>query len=83
MDFVREIRLLGADELYHKQDYRSIERIEEYFSSQGVEFQLNLDGPFILLAFCYELKHRLGWQDEQLYRHFRRNSAKLRGSKHR
>ena len=76
LDFVRELRV-DVDDLYNKQDFRRVESIGKYFTGQGIEFQSNSEGPFMLLAFCHELKHRLGWRDQELYLHFRRNSSKL------
>lgn len=75
-DFVYELKK-DAEALYNNQDFDRISPLMNDLTNRGIKFELNSDGTFILLAFCQELKHRLGWSNEVLYRHVKRNLGKL------
>ena len=76
LHFVREVKE-DAEELYRLQDFGPLRPLMGDLVERGVQFEMNSDGPFILLAFCFELQYRLGWDNEELYRHFKRNLLKL------
>lgn len=76
LHFVREVKE-DAEELYRLQDFEPLRPLMEDLVGRGVRFEMNSDGPFILLAFCFELQYRLGWDNDELYRHFKRNLLKL------
>lgn len=76
VDFVYELKD-EAELLYRRQNFNQLIPIIDYLTNRGVKFELNSDGSFILLAFCYELQFRLGWANDELYNHFKRNLHKL------
>jgi (p)ppGpp synthase/HD superfamily hydrolase len=45
--------------------------------SRGIQFQSNSEGPFILASFCIALQKKMGWTDQELYKHFKRNQSIL------
>lgn len=76
MDFVSELKV-DAELIYRNQNFDLLHPLMDELMNRGIKFELNSDGPFILLAFCNELQHRLGWSTDELYRHFKRNIGKL------
>lgn len=76
LDFVREVKV-DAENLYRHADFELLSPLMDDFVDRGIQFEMNSDGTFILLAFCHELQQRLGWQRDELYRHFKRNLARL------
>lgn len=76
LDFVKEM-VECAENTYRNNDFDKISPLMESLRERGIEFEMNSDGPFILLSYSAELKHRLAWSDETLYKHFKRNLKKL------
>ncbi|MEK3934672.1 HD domain-containing protein [Sporosarcina sp. FSL W7-1349] len=67
----------GAEVLYQKGDFEPLRPLMDDLTARGIQFEMNSDGSFLLLAFCHELQYRLGWSPDELYRHFKRNLSKL------
>jgi hypothetical protein len=76
LPFVNEVRV-DAESIYRKGDFEPLRPLMEDLERRGIGFEYNSDGPFILLAFCHELKYRLGWDFDETYRHFKRNLSSL------
>ncbi|PIC88232.1 hypothetical protein CSV72_02375 [Sporosarcina sp. P20a] len=76
IDFVYEVKV-AADTVYKNQDFDVIRPLMDELTDRGIKFELNSDGPLIVLAFCNELQHRLGWSADDMYRHVKRNIGKL------
>ena len=76
IDFVSELKA-DADLVYRNQNFDLLHPLMDQLMNRGIKFELNSDGPFILLTFCNELQHRLGWNTDELYYHFKRNIGKL------
>lgn len=76
MDFVDEVKV-NADLIYQNQDFDLLRPLRNELMDSGIDFETNSDGTFIVLAFCYELQHRLGWTVDELSRHIKRNIGKL------
>lgn len=76
IDFVYEVKV-AADTVYKNQDFDVIRPLMDELTDRGIKFELNSDGPFIVLAFCNELQQRLGWSADDMYRHVKRNIRKL------
>ena len=76
LGFVHEVKE-SAEALYRKGDFEPLRPLMDDLDERGIKFEMNSDGPFILLAFCHELQYRLGWKNDELYRHFKRNLARL------
>ena len=76
LGFIREVRE-AADDLYRNGDFEPLRPLMDDLAARGIQFEMNSDGPFILLAFCHELQYRLGWDNDNLHRHFKRNLSKL------
>lgn len=74
--FVEEVAA-QREEIYRNSNFKVVEPLLIYLEEQGIDFQTNSDGPFILLAYLTELKHRMGWSNEQFYKHFLRNRSFL------
>ena len=72
LDFVLEVKE-SAETLYRNGGFSLIEPLMDELEQRGIQFEINSDGPIILLTFCYELQYRLGWSIDELYRHFKRN----------
>ncbi|BAQ10874.1 metal dependent phosphohydrolase [Bacillus sp. OxB-1] len=67
----------GADVLYQNGDFEPLRPLLVELDARGIQFEMNSDGSFLLLAFCHELQYRLGWSSDELYRHVKRNLSKL------
>ncbi|WP_301109786.1 HD domain-containing protein [Sporosarcina sp.] len=76
LHFVNEVRE-DAEVLYRRGSFEPLRPLMEELEHRGISFEMNSDGPFILLAFCNELQYRLGWQADELHRHVKRNLSKL------
>ena len=76
LGFVREVKE-NAEDIYRNGDFEPLRPLMDDLEARGIQFETNSEGPFILLAFCHELQYRLGWNNDKLYRHFKRNLSKL------
>lgn len=76
LKFAKEVSIAG-DEVYRSGNMEVIIPLANDLQERGVSFQSNSDGPFILLAYLTELKHRMGWSDELFYQYYLRNCSKL------
>lgn len=76
LKFVDELKA-DADYFYRNSSFDFLSPLMHNFIDRGIEFEFNSDGTFILLSFCNELKFRLGWSTDELYRHVKRNLKKL------
>lgn len=76
LEFAEEVSANG-EAIYRSGDYETIKPLIEFLEEKGVSFESNSDGPFKILAFLTELKHRLAWSDDLLYKHFLKNQSKL------
>lgn len=76
LEFVSQLKT-DADSFYRNQSFDPLSPLMRDFMERDIEFEYNSDGTFILLAFCNELQYRLGWSNDELYRHFKRNLKKL------
>ncbi len=66
-----------ADTIYRNQsDDRITEKLED-LHSRGIEFQSNSEGPFIIASFCIALQNKMQWSNQELFKHFKKNSSKL------
>ncbi|MFS0576797.1 HD domain-containing protein [Sporosarcina sp. 179-K 3D1 HS] len=74
--FVREVKE-EVEALYRSGDFEPLRPLMDDLAARDIRFEMNSDGTFLLLAFCYELQYRLGWNDNNLYHHFKRNLSKL------
>ncbi len=45
--------------------------------SRGIGFELNSEGPFILASFCIAFQNKMQWSDQELFKHFKKNSSRL------
>lgn len=71
LNFMEEV-YTEADQIYKEQNFNKIEPLMRILEKEGVEFEYNSDGPFIILSFLYTLKYRLAWSDEETVSHFKR-----------
>lgn len=76
LGFVHEVKE-NAEALYRNGDFEPLRPLMDDLVARGIQFETNSDGPFILLAFCHELQYRLGWKNDEMYRHFKRNLSRL------
>ncbi|MGI2326898.1 HD domain-containing protein [Planococcus sp. YIM B11945] len=74
--FAEEIKA-SSRALVKKEDYESIKPLWNFLHLKGVEFEWTAEGPFIILTFLQELKDRLAWSDEQLYKQYVKHHNKL------
>lgn len=74
--FVEEVSK-AREEMYRNANFKAVEPLLIFLEEQGIEFEINSDGTFILLAYLTELKHRMGWSNEQFYRQFLRNKMMM------
>jgi hypothetical protein len=65
-----------AENIYRNQYDDITEKLTD-FQSRGMEFQSNSEGPFILASFCIALQNKMQWSNQELFKHFKRNSTKL------
>lgn len=65
-----------ADSIYRNQNDHIFSILDD-FHSRGIEFQSNSDGPLILASFCIALQNKLQWSNQELFKHFKKNSSKL------
>ena len=65
-----------ADTIYRNQYDDIIAKLDD-LHSRGTDFQTNSDGPFILAAFCIALQNKMQWSNQELFKHFKKNSSKL------
>ena len=64
-----------ANSIHRNQDkYETIMEKLEDLHSRGVEFETNSDGPLILASFLIALQTKLQWTDEEVWKHFKKNS---------
>lgn len=75
--FVREVKE-EVDLIYRNNDFEPLQPLMEDLAAAGIQFEINSDGPFLLLAFCYEMQYRLGWSTDELIRHFKRNLSRAK-----
>ncbi|MCG7344811.1 HD domain-containing protein [Sporosarcina sp. ACRSL] len=76
LDFLTEVKE-SAEALYRNGSFEPLRPLMDELAARGIQFEMNSDGSFILLAFCHELQYRLGWDQDKLYRHIKRNLSKL------
>ncbi|WKA53127.1 HD domain-containing protein [Planococcus shixiaomingii] len=74
--FAEEV-VASSREIYRNEDYQAIKPLWDFLHKKGIEFEWYSEGPFRVLAFLYELKHRLAWPDEVFYKHYLKNRKKL------
>jgi (p)ppGpp synthase/HD superfamily hydrolase len=63
--------------IYKNQNYSAVKPLWDFLHKKGIEFEWNAEGPFRVLAFLSELKHRLAWSDEKFYRIYLKHRKKL------
>lgn len=70
-----------AEKIYRNQHelttYELVTAKLEDLHSRGIKFETNSEGPFILASFCIALQNKMQWSDQELYKHFKRNAARL------
>ncbi|MEK4082801.1 HD domain-containing protein [Psychrobacillus sp. FSL K6-1415] len=71
LNFMDEV-YTEANQIYQEQAFKKIEPLMRMLEKEGVVFEYNSDGPFIILSFLYTLKYRLAWSDEETVSHFNR-----------
>lgn len=65
-----------AENIYRHQHDLITSKLDD-FHSRGVSFQSNSEGPFILSSFCIAFQNKMQWSNEELFKHFKKNLAKL------
>lgn len=76
LKFAKEVSTCSGA-IYRSGNIEMITLLANDLQERGVSFELNSDGPFILLAYLTELKHRMGWSDGLFYQYYLKNCSKL------
>ncbi|TWT25848.1 HD domain-containing protein [Planomicrobium sp. CPCC 101110] len=63
--------------VYSNRNYGAVKPLWNFLHRKGIEFDWNTEGPFRILAFLSELKHRLAWPDEVFFKYFLKNRKNL------
>jgi HD domain len=61
----------------YNEEYEKVTTKLDDLSVRGIEFQSNSEGPFLIASFCLALQEMMKWNDQELYKHFKRNASKL------
>lgn len=65
-----------AEQLYRDEQEHLLDKLED-LSSQGMQFEMNSEGPLILAAFFIALQNKLQWSDQELFKYVEKNKSKL------
>lgn len=69
--------IASSREIYNSQNYGAIKPLWNFLHQKEIEFEWTTEGPFRVLAFLSELKHRLAWTDEVFFKYYLKHRAKL------
>ena len=65
-----------ANRLYRTNDKSLMEKLED-LTSRGIELHDHSDDLLILASFCIALQKELDWNNEELFKHFKRNKKRV------